>query len=564
MFNARIGPREDYSNALITIGQPLAPGQPYPLYMDITGWRGFPPRQLSLDLPGLQGLLDQPAAFGLALGQALFGSDTLGTDYGETLAVSQGRGDGLRVRLQIEAPALQGLPWERLFHRVDGKWLPLGATAVTPFSRYVHPQQWSRPQPVMRRPLRVLAVIASPTGLDQARLDPISPAERDRLRDAFNSLPDVQVTYLESGSNRPASLNEIRKALAEGVDFVHFLCHGARRKAGTALFLEKAQGQVDIVTTQRLVSAFKSVQQPPVFVFLTACESAARASADAFLPLGPALVEDGGVQAVVAMTGQVGIDLAHNFASQFYARLFKHGVIDLAVNEARALVSDEWDWGVPVLFSRLPDNQLLDFPIGEFYDIYLSHSDSAFSAVSEAIHAARLEEHGQELVHSLTELVEELRKSHAVLVKVAGNYRRVGQDPTTFKANFETFYYDFKEYYDEETWIDEQTSCGKIGGMQARIVPQLAPLLDDATMDQLRQELTVLSSYDFDLIRQFQEYLDQMDQAVEEIWAALGRGDVDHAIQCKLDFEAQISPTFRRSKVMFDRMGQSVQSVRAA
>ena len=31
----------------------------------------------------------------------------------------------------------------------------------------------------------------------------------------------------------------------------------------------------------------------------------------------------------------------------------------MAVNEAHALVQDEWDWGVPVLFMRVPDGRLL-------------------------------------------------------------------------------------------------------------------------------------------------------------------------------------------------------------
>ncbi len=564
MTNAQIGPREDYTSAVITIAQPPAPGQPYPLQLEIPGARWFPPVQLTLDLPALDLLLAQPEDFGRALGQAVFAPDTLAVPYGEVLAVCQGRGDGLRVRLVIDPPELQGLPWERLFHLLDGKWQPLGAAAITPFSRYVRPQQWTRPQPITRRPLRVLAVIASPADLDRARLDPIPPAERQQLKDTFAALPDLQVTYLESGSPTPASLDEIRKALAEGYDFVHFLCHGVRRKAGTALFLEDAQGKIDIVTAERLVEAFKAVQAPPVFTFLTACESAARASADAFLPLGPALVADGGVQAVVAMTGRVGIELARAFTAQFYTRLFKHGQVDLAINEARALVRDDWDWGVPVLFSRLSDNQLIDFPVGQIYDAYLSHSEQAFAAVDEAIQAARLEEHGEGLVRSLDELVADLRKSHGALVKVASDYRQTGQDPASFKDSFTQFYYPFKQYYDEETWVDEQTSCGRIAALRAKILPRLAPLLNETAMDQLRQEMDILSNFDLDLIRHFQAYLDQMDAVVEQVWAALNAGQVEEAIQIKRDFEAQISPSFRRSKEIFERMGQSVRGVQAA
>jgi hypothetical protein len=563
MINTQIGPREDYTNAQIIIGKPAASGEAYPVFLDVTGWRTFPPGQMQIDLPALDAILGDPEKYGQLLGQALFADQALGRSYGETLAVCQGRGDGLRVRLLVEPEEVQAILWERAFHRLDGEWAPLGATAVTPFSRFVQPQQWTRPQPVVDRPLKLLLVIASPGDLDRAKLDPIPEEERQKLRDLFAALPEVTVTTLESGSDRPPTLDAIRKALAEGYHGIHFLCHGVRTNAGTALFLEKPSGTVDVVTSERLVSAVKAVQSPPVFCFLTACESAARSRGDGFLPLGPALVEDGGVQAVVAMTMRVGIELASAFTNQFYTRLFKHGVVDLAVNEARALVRDRWDWGAPVLFSRLWDNQLLDFPVGKIYTNYLSHNDRAFAAVDEAIAAARLEEHGQELVANLQELVDELRKSHGALVEVATNFRRTGQDPKTFISQFQEFYYQFKAYYDNQTWVSEQTSADRIIDLRARILPRLAPILNDAAMDQLRKELAEMSDNDANLVQYFQAYLDEINAVVDQIWQLLSRRKVEEAIQAKRDFEAQISPSFQRSKKMFERMGEGIRGVRA-
>jgi hypothetical protein len=564
MINAQIGPREDYTSVFIRIGKKDGASGTYPVLLEITGWRSFPPFDVQLDLDAITALNQQPENYGKVLGKALFGGDGLGKHYSETLAVCQGRGDGMRVRLFIDAPELEGLHWERIYHPLDGEWLPLGSTAATPFSRFVQPQQWLRPQPVTRRPLRVMAVIASPSNLTKFKLDPVTEAERQRLRDSFAQFPELDVLYLESGTSFPATLDQIREGLAYGCDIVHFLCHGTHSINGTALLLEKADGTGDFVETDRLVKAFKAVQSPPVFCFLTACESAVRERHDAFLPLGPALVEDGGVQAAVAMTDKVGVELAHAFTRQFYARLLNHGQIDLAMNEARALVQDKWDWGVPVLFSRLYDNQLLDFPVGQIYNSYLSHTDRAFQAVDEAMNAARVEEHGQELVRSLEELVKELSKSNGALVEVASNFRRTGQNPATFAQQFENFYYDFKDYYDKQTWVDEQTSCGRIADMSFKIVPRLAPLLNDRLMDQLRSELSFLSNADQDLLRHFYEYLDAMNQVVEEIWFMLNAGQIDEAIQKKRDFEAQISPSFQRSKKMFEQMTSSVRGVQAA
>ena len=563
MINSEIGPREDYTDLLIKIRKPARRGKRYPVSLEIPGWRVFPEARMTLDQDALEALRMDPELYGQSLGKALF-KGAAGKGYGETLAVCQGRGTGLRVRLLLEPEELQGLHWERAYHHLDGEWHPLGSTAVTPFSRYVPSQQWERPQPITERPLSVLVVIASPVDLGEKKLDPILETERQALKDTFARMPDLAPRYLESGTAHPPTLEAVRAALAEGCHMVHFLCHGARTSTGSVILLEDATGAADAVTTERLVGAFKAVQQPPVFAFLTACESAERGRQDGFLPLGPSLVEDGGVQAVIAMTDRVGMDLARAFTGQFYTRLLKHGLVDLAVNEARALVQDRWDWGVPVLFSRLPDNQLIDFPIGGITTSYLAHAGMAFNAVDEAITAARLEEHGQALVDSLEELVQELSKSNAALVKVASNFRRTGMDPENFARAFEFFYYDFKEYYDSQVWLDEQTSCNRILDLRSRILPRLAPILNDTLMAQLRAELDMLSNADNDLIRYFKEYLDQMNAAVEQIYAKLGEGKVAEAVLLKRDFEAQISPSFQRAKALFDRMAGSVHAVSKA
>ncbi len=55
-----------------------------------------------------------------------------------------------------------------------------------------------------------------------------------------------------------------------------------------------------------------------------------------------------------------------------------------------------------------------------------------------------------------------------------------------------------------------------------------------------------------------------LDAAVEAIYAKVTDGDIPEAIRLKRDFEAQISPSFRRSKEMFERMNDSVTAVMAA
>jgi formylglycine-generating enzyme required for sulfatase activity len=100
--------------------------------------------------------------------------------------------------------------------------------------------------------------------------------------------------------------------------------------------------------------------QKPQLIFLASCQSASRDSADAFRGFAPKLIAVG-VPTVLAMQDFVPVETAEEFTRTFYRQLFQHGQVDLASNQARsALLTGEFPGSsIPVLFSRLPDNQLL-------------------------------------------------------------------------------------------------------------------------------------------------------------------------------------------------------------
>jgi tetratricopeptide (TPR) repeat protein len=70
------------------------------------------------------------------------------------------------------------------------------------------------------------------------------------------------------------------------------------------------------------------------------------------------------VPAVVAMQDEVPVELARTLAADFYRRLFDHGQVDRALNEARSPVyeRDRFEWATPVLFLRLRDGRLFAAP----------------------------------------------------------------------------------------------------------------------------------------------------------------------------------------------------------
>lgn len=555
--------RPNFSTAEIHILPPPRAGKPYRAALKVQGWREFPARSVRLDLAQLAALEEDPQAYGKLLGRKLFTAGGLGADYRETLAVMQSRDEDLHLRLAVEPAELLPLRWERIYHPFNEKWLRLAATADTPLCRWAASGAWTRPAAVHARPLRMLVVISSPERIQQDySLAPITPAERALLRQKLDGQAQLDVTYLESGTPNPPTLNALRAALQQGVHLVHFLCHGALVPAGSVLFLEKDDRTADPVTADRLVDVFTAVSDPPLFVFLAACESARFDTGAPFQPVGLGLVSKGGVAASLAMFDRVTKETAHAFAAQFYTRLFLHGMVDVAANEARQMIEGRWDWGAPVLFSRLEDNQLIDFPVGMIYENVLEHNDGAFEVLKSAQQVAQ--EQGLSILGEINALIEELSKSHRLLADLTGDFRRTGRDPATFAQNFEPYYYQFKDLFDGQTWTHEGSSCTKIGVLGSQVLQMVGPYLKPEERDKLDHEIGALVGSDLNLIHFFREFLEGMDSIVENIWSLIQQGRINEALQAKLAFEAQISPSLRRSKEIFDQMNGSLHYATAA
>src|SRR5262249_26827201 len=128
---------------------------------------------------------------GLLLGRWLFGEE-VGRLFRDALAATPDGGDDdrLHILLSLEAPSLRGLNWERLCGPVggprDGGWDYLGLHQRTPYAVYVAGTTGRRFPPVGFSALRVLLVVASPEGADDA--PPFgATAVRDGLRQALDS-----------------------------------------------------------------------------------------------------------------------------------------------------------------------------------------------------------------------------------------------------------------------------------------------------------------------------------------------------------------------------------------
>jgi hypothetical protein len=266
-----------------------------------------------------------------------------------------------RLRLDIDpgSPELHALWWECLYDPdPPPRWL--GASGVTPMSRYL---AGAVSDPLPTTSLRVLAVIANPTDLggpEWPGLERIDEAREVRtFSQALKGLGNkVSYDILTSPASRPA----IRHKLEAGAHHVlHLVCHGSFRGGKGVVVLEREDNETAVAVDDQALGEMVGDLRDLKLVVLSACDSATQSDADAFLGLAPQVLVHG-VPAVVAMQGQVEMEVARAFTRTFYGALAAPryaGMVDAAINAARQTMRMEladaagiWDWAKPVLFLR--------------------------------------------------------------------------------------------------------------------------------------------------------------------------------------------------------------------
>ncbi len=355
-FAARPGAQPDFADLEIRI-RPLQ-DEGYPVEITLNGEQDFSPGMLDASVGSWV-----PSGDLTADGQWLFNTLLADPTLRKAWDVAHGQAPRRRLRLRIDPAAakLHALPWELM---QEGDVL-LSAQADTPFSRHLPVAlPWSGP--VEERPIRVLVVLSNPDDLEERDLAKVDVVlERETLTAALAGLgpEELRVEFLEP----PATLERLEAALrgsgpaASGSHVLHYVGHGhftpARNQA--FLYLQDEEGSTDLVPDDALIGMLARSPARPRLVFLAACQSATRSTADAFAGLGPKLVRVG-VPAVVAMQEAMLVETARKFSAAFYPRLLAHGLVDQAVNEARStlLTAGRPDAAVPVLFMRLKSGQL--------------------------------------------------------------------------------------------------------------------------------------------------------------------------------------------------------------
>jgi len=362
-------------------------GDDYPVEAVLDDGSRFTGGRFQPDMDALRDAALDPQEYGETLFYALF-DGSIRRAYDRALGRA---GDGvLQIRLWIdqEAASLHALAWERMHHVHQGMTGPLATSAKTPFSRYFSLEE-GHVAPISERPVRMVAVLANPTGLKKEYgLQPIDVTEElgtlvkalgdfsraDRLNVTLltgrTPLSEKAQAHLDGTDwevvRDDATLDNILRALDTdgGAHVLHVVAHGHFKAddAVASLFLENEEGGVQRTPDDDIAGRLQDAASRPHLVFLASCQSAKRdaANRNPFVGLAPKLVR-AGVPAVVAMQDIVPVPTARELTRDFYRHLLDHGEVDQALNQGRLLLYERESsaWSVPVLFTHLQDGRLL-------------------------------------------------------------------------------------------------------------------------------------------------------------------------------------------------------------
>jgi hypothetical protein len=299
----------------------------------------------------LSGHEQQLRRVGLRLFESLFSGPVLGT-YRASLVLAQQRSEPLRVVLRLTAPRLAALPWEALFDPETETYICRRESLVrrvpAPFT----------PDPlVVRAPLRVLGVVASPQG--RAALD--VAAERDHLFTALAT--PIAERLIELDWVPQATWDGVHeKLLSNQWHVLHFIGHGEYDPTSDqgVIALVGEDGQAEIIEAERLVDLLHEARPMPQLVVLNSCSSGQQGMHDLFSGTAAALVRSG-ISAVAAMQFTVSDPAAIRFARGFYTAIAHGHSVDDATRAGRIAilrVPYSLEWVTPVLYVRGERTQL--------------------------------------------------------------------------------------------------------------------------------------------------------------------------------------------------------------
>jgi CHAT domain-containing protein len=299
--------------------------------------------------------------FGQLLYQNLF-VDNLAASYQRALTQARLEKKGLRLRLLIDAPELQTLPWEYLYDQRHDFFFSANPEIL--LTRDVVSEQPRRDMNV--KELNVLIALSDPTpeSLFMLALHELEVTdEKDLIVTALKNLRDntdipIRYTILEH-----ATTDQIRQHLHEDFNVFHFIGHSTFRDGMGKIVLENDDRVAIFVDEAEFGNLFLGCSEMRL-VILNSCQSATTAALPTISGLAYQVIQRG-VPAVMAMQYPIADETATLFAKEFYRTLAAGHPVDFAMAHARLAIAQKMkvarphDFGIPVLFMRAREGRIV-------------------------------------------------------------------------------------------------------------------------------------------------------------------------------------------------------------
>lgn len=345
---------------------------------DIEDYQYFSSTPIQVDVDRLDALslCEDVKAYGVVLGQLLFPQGA-SSYLDRALRLAQEMPVHMRLVVDDDAPLrYRSIRWETLRHPISE--VRVSTSENMRFCRYLSNPDGTPPSSLsLRNRLAALVVVANPADIEGHvdGLSQLSPVHVDKeVGRAKKALEGMSVRVLADEGKRATAANIVDAMREREVNALYLVCHGMLDKDGSVLFLENERGNVDRVDGAALAERIGDLKQRvPTLAVLVSCQSAGPSdealampeaasesdvaeavaeSAKSLTAFGPALSR-AGCAVVVAMQGNISMGTAARFMPKFFQELRKDGIAAHAMAVARSYISDEQDWYVPVLYSRL-------------------------------------------------------------------------------------------------------------------------------------------------------------------------------------------------------------------
>jgi len=287
-----------------------------------------------------------------ALHEALFAGEIRDL-YVRLSAVASDQKQRLLIRLMIEDPNLQAVPWEAMCRAQSNRGF-LASAADVLFTRGVNSVDPWQPRE-LRRSLVVLPVLAIP---DRSVLEHLEMVLKEHVDSgAVELLPAIE----GDAARNPVLFERLRSGPSPHV--LHFLGHGgfdAQRNPVIRL-ADDADGEKSLLPIEVFAEELRANFNTMRLIYLQAC-SGARPGVFAS---AAELLARSGVDAVVAHLWPVRAEIARAAAQDFYAHLIgaRTGQGDVSASmqaSRRTLLANSADGFSPVLYLRGSDARLFD------------------------------------------------------------------------------------------------------------------------------------------------------------------------------------------------------------